>query len=171
MKTRYSTTLEGSAQDVSVEALGEERYRVIIGDDVLDLTAHEVGPRQYHVLHDGFVRDVVVTGKAPAYEVHDRAGSFAVELLDEEQLVRQALRGGPGGLNEDGLTVMAPMPGKVVKALVEVGQEVVEGQGVVVIEAMKMENELRAAAEGVVQKILVDPGQSVDAGQVLVVIE
>ena len=66
--------------------------------------------------------------------------------------------------------VVAPMPGKVVRVLVGVGQPVSARQPLVVVEAMKMENELRAAAAGVVSQIAVAEGQSVEAGGLLVVI-
>ena len=69
------------------------------------------------------------------------------------------------------LRIASPMPGKVVKLLVEVGQAVEIRQGVVVVEAMKMENELRAARAGVVRDILVAEGAPVEAGTPLVVIE
>ncbi len=62
------------------------------------------------------------------------------------------------------------MPGKVVKVLVEVGQPVERGAGLVVLEAMKMENEFRATGSGRVSEIHVEPGQAVDAGALLVVI-
>jgi biotin carboxyl carrier protein len=66
--------------------------------------------------------------------------------------------------------VVAPMPGKVVRVLVTAGQAIAARQPIVVIEAMKMENELRAAAAGVVSQIVVKEGQSVEAGGLLVVI-
>lgn len=62
----------------------------------------------------------------------------------------------------------ASMPGLVVKVDVEVGQAVVEGQGLVIVEAMKMENELRAEAAGVISRVLVKPGQAVEKDEVLV---
>ena len=62
------------------------------------------------------------------------------------------------------------MPGKVVRVLVKPGDEVVARQGVVVVEAMKMENELRAGRAGIVREVLVAEGASVDAGTPLVVI-
>jgi biotin carboxyl carrier protein len=63
------------------------------------------------------------------------------------------------------------MPGKVVRVLVKVGDEVQPRQGLVVVEAMKMENELRAAAAGRVREVFVSEGQSVEAGTPLVVVE
>ena len=66
--------------------------------------------------------------------------------------------------------IVAPMPGKVVRVLARVGDQVVHRQPIVVIEAMKMENELRASRDGVVTDVLVQEGQSVDAGAALAVI-
>ena len=63
------------------------------------------------------------------------------------------------------------MPGKIVTVLVTVGDTVEKDQGVLVVEAMKMENELRAAAAGVVQEIRVQPGQAVETGEILARIE
>jgi pyruvate carboxylase subunit B len=63
------------------------------------------------------------------------------------------------------------MPGRVVELLVEVGQEVASGQGLVVLEAMKMENEILAESAGVVRQILVEPGQAVEAGDPLLEME
>ena len=67
--------------------------------------------------------------------------------------------------------VVAPMPGRVVRVLVSPGDEVAARQGVVVVEAMKMENELRSPKAGKVKEVNVTPGTSVEAGRVLVVIE
>ena len=66
--------------------------------------------------------------------------------------------------------VKAPMPGRVVRVLVSVGDRVTAGQGLVVVEAMKMENELRAPRDGVVAEIGAVPGTAVEAGAVLVVV-
>ncbi len=67
--------------------------------------------------------------------------------------------------------IVAPMPGKVVRVLVAAGDVVAARQGLVVVEAMKMENELRAARDGRVVSVAVTEGQSVDAGAVLAVVE
>jgi biotin carboxyl carrier protein len=74
---------------------------------------------------------------------------------------------GAGGVQE----IKAPMPGRVARVLVAVGDRVQPRQGVVVVEAMKMENELRTAKAGVVSDVRVEAGASVEAGAVLVVIQ
>ena len=85
---------------------------------------------------------------------------------------RRTARGGTDGDAADGeQAIVAPMPGRVVRVLVAAGDEVAVRQGVVVVEAMKMENELRSPKAGRVKEVSVTPGTSVDAGRVLVVIE
>ena len=77
-----------------------------------------------------------------------------------------------GALHGHGqVTIVAPMPGRVVRVLVAAGDQVDARQPVVVVEAMKMENELRAPRAGRVKEIAVAPGTSVEAGRVLAVIE
>ena len=87
--------------------------------------------------------------------------------------VRRSQDGGAGGAatGTGPQSVSAPMPGKVVKVLVGVGDVVAARQGVVVVEAMKMENELRAPRAGTVVQINVSEGSSVEAGAVLALIE
>ena len=77
-----------------------------------------------------------------------------------------------GGTHAHGdATVVAPMPGRVVRVLVAVGDEVAAKQGLVVVEAMKMENELRSPKAGRVKDVSVTAGDSVEAGRVLLVVE
>ena len=78
-----------------------------------------------------------------------------------------SLRGGVGGIQK----ILSPMPGKVVRVLVKPGDPVKAKQGLVVVEAMKMENELRAARDGRVREVSASEGQSVEAGTVLLVVE
>ncbi|HJU44888.1 MAG TPA: biotin/lipoyl-containing protein [Vicinamibacterales bacterium] len=78
-----------------------------------------------------------------------------------------SLRGGVGGSQK----IVSPMPGKIVRVLVKPGDQVRAKQGLVVVEAMKMENELRAARDGRVREVPAAEGQSVEAGAVLLVVE
>ena len=101
--------------------------------------------------------------------VRVRGRVVRLNMLDERRhMMRQAaqahLAGAAGAIE-------SPMPGKVIKLLVDEGASVKRGDGVVVVEAMKMENELKAPADGVVSMIYVNEGEAVEAGQALLVVE
>jgi biotin carboxyl carrier protein len=93
-----------------------------------------------------------------------------VEVADERTRQIQALAG-TRSKSGTGATIQAPMPGLVVRVEVEVGQRVESGAGLVVVEAMKMENELRAPRAGVVREVHVAAGQAVERGAPLVTLE
>jgi biotin carboxyl carrier protein len=95
--------------------------------------------------------------------------TLSVEAIDERSRTIREMSGGAAAEAEK--VVVAPMPGLIVRVEVEVGETVSAGQGVVVVEAMKMENELKAPADGVVKKIEVAAGSAVEKGAVLVVLE
>jgi biotin carboxyl carrier protein len=104
------------------------------------------------------------------FEVH--LDGFTIPVQLKGGLGRRARDAGAvGGHGAGPQRVNAPMPGKVVRVLVKAGDEVTARQGLVVVEAMKMENELRAARDGRVREVLVTESQSVDAGTPLVIIE
>jgi biotin carboxyl carrier protein len=92
---------------------------------------------------------------------------WEAEVVDERTRYIRSLTAGADAARGPA-TLRAPMPGLVVRVLVETGQEVAGGAGVVVLEAMKMENELKAPAAGVVGAVRVRPGEPVEKGQVLV---
>jgi pyruvate carboxylase subunit B len=94
---------------------------------------------------------------------------FTVDAVDERTRAIREMTGAGDDVADK--TIVAPMPGLVLKVEVEVGQAVKAGQGVVIVEAMKMENELKAPADGVVAKILVQERQTVDKGATLIVLE
>jgi biotin carboxyl carrier protein len=102
-------------------------------------------------------------------DVHVGATPVAVTLNGRRRWGRKDDGGGGSGSGPQRLT--APMPGKVVRVLVKTGDTVAAKQPVVVVEAMKMENELRASREGTVAEIHVSEGMSVDAGALLLVIQ
>jgi biotin carboxyl carrier protein len=115
--------------------------------------------------------EVSVRGTGPGI-LTVRVGGQAIDVrvLDP----RAYRRRGPGGATDgpSGIRhVLAPMPGRVVKVLVKAGDRVTARQGLVVVEAMKMENELRAPAEAIVRDVRATEGASVEAGAILVVLE
>jgi glutaconyl-CoA/methylmalonyl-CoA decarboxylase subunit gamma len=157
----------------------EEKVEIRRTDDGFEVT---VGGRTHHVdaaaaragLHslriDGAQHEVAVRPHSEgSWWVSTVQGSGAVEVADPLAHLASQTRGGKGGRRRERVT--AYMPGRVVTLLVEEGQEVTAGQGVVVLEAMKMENEIRAEHDGTVSKIFVQPGQAVDTGNPLFELE
>jgi acetyl/propionyl-CoA carboxylase alpha subunit len=153
---RVEVTLDGGAATVDgasaaahlADVEGTSVRLVTIGGAQHRVVARRVGARGGYVLWmDGW--------------------RFEVEALDERtRAIRElsAAAAGPAGL----APVIAPMPGLIVRVHVAVGDRVRAGQGIVVMEAMKMENELRAPADGVVRAIAAVTGQAVEKGTVLV---
>ena len=140
-------TLDGSPVDVEVRPVGEGR---------LSLRFPATGRQQ----------DVVVTrGRNGDVDVLVGGVRVPVRIRPEGRTGTRSAASGDAPER-----VVAPMPGKVVKLLVKPGDQVTSRQGVIVVEAMKMENELRAGRDGVVREVLVTEGASVDAGTPLVVI-
>jgi acetyl/propionyl-CoA carboxylase alpha subunit len=164
------------------------RYFVTIGDRTVevDLAGHTPivdgvpVDAQFAHLPGTPVRSLIVDGRSHALTAQpgDRRGrwilgldgrSYQADAIDERTRAIREMTGGAEDVVDK--TVVAPMPGMVVKVEVEVGQAVRAGQGVVVVEAMKMENELKAPADGVVARIHVEPRQTVDKGAVLITLE
>jgi biotin carboxyl carrier protein len=103
-----------------------------------------------------------------SFEVVARGKSYDVKLIDPKRLRSAQSAGG----HDPGVAqIISPMPGKIVRLLVELGDQVEAGTGIVVVEAMKMQNEMKAPKAGVVVSINAEAGATVNAGDVLVVIE
>jgi acetyl/propionyl-CoA carboxylase alpha subunit len=127
----------------------------------------EVAPGIFSVLLDGHSYEAHVETGADNVWVTILGRRFRVEIEDPRRGNRKM-----AGRRADGpLQVTAPMPGKIVRLLVAAGSDVVAGQGLVVVEAMKMQNEIKAVRPGRVASIPVREGETVGAGAVLVVIE
>lgn len=138
---------------------------------VLDGVEHELDVRKleadfYSILYDGRSYELSVEAEGSSYRVRHGAHEQLVELADASRGGREQLgkRDGPDQVD-------AIMPGKVVRILVAEGDEVRAGQGLVVVEAMKMENEIAATRDGRVREIAVAPGATIEAGAKLVVLE
>ena len=144
----------------------EKGYRVRVDERTYDVDVVHVAGNVRSLVIDGsqFVVSARPRGNG-RYTVSHVDGSGDVELVDPlTHLARQAHAAGAAGGSEQ---ITAYMPGRVVRILVEEGEEVEAGQGVLVLEAMKMENEIQAEHGGTVEKILVEEGQAVEGGDVL----
>ncbi|HEX6309879.1 MAG TPA: biotin/lipoyl-containing protein [Longimicrobiales bacterium] len=123
-----------------------------------------------HLLLDGQSVTIVAQRDGAEWKLHVGGWPVRAEVVDERTRTIRAMTArssGPQGPKP----VRAPMPGLIVRTEVSVGDRVRAGQGVVVMEAMKMENELKAEVEGVVSRVLIESGQAVEKGAVLVEFE
>ena len=153
----------------TVEVTGTAgRYRLTIGSEVREVDARLTGPGIYSLLIDGvsYVADVADRDGACVVGVADE--TYLIRLEEETRYVIRTKGGAAAGAGPQTLT--APLPGRITHVAVRTGDTVVAGDTLLVIEAMKMENELRAGAPGTVTEVRVSPGQAVNAGDVLVVI-
>ncbi len=164
------------------------RYYVTIGDRTLevDLTgatpvvegrtidAHILavpGTPVHHLIVDGrsFPLTAHRSDRKNGWDLSVRGTRFSVDAVDERTRAIREMTGADDG--EADKTISAPMPGLVLRVEVEVGQTVRAGDGLIVVEAMKMENELKAPADGVIAKIAVEAGNTVEKGTPLVILE
>jgi len=168
---RYLARVVGDAEPtpVDVETLSEGRYAVTVHGrrhevDALSLPQGAVG-----LLIDGESFSVELEEHEDEVAVLVRNQVTVIDVADERRL---RLRAGAAQSKVEGKQVVcAPMPGKLVKVLVKVGDEVKEGQGLVVVEAMKMENELKSPKTGKVVELPVKEGSAVENNARLVVVE
>jgi biotin carboxyl carrier protein len=165
--------VNGRLRTVDVEQ-AEGLYRVVIDGvaRMVDAAAVDASTFSLICLADG--RSSQEVGLSPTGLPGEIAVHMPTGVATARVLTGAASRFGRGtGAAQAAGTqqVLAPMPGKVVKILVTAGDEVKARQGLVVIEAMKMENELRSPKDGRVSDVLVTEGASVEAGRPLVIVE
>ena len=127
----------------------------------------EVEPGVYSILLDGKSYEVRATKSPAGLELEAQGLRSSAEVRDPRNAVRHWKAAISGGRQN----ITAPMPGKVIRLLVQKGDIVTTGQGVVVVEAMKMQNEMKAARSGRVADVRVRDGDTVGAGDTLVVLE
>ncbi len=158
--------------DASVEMRREGKSVFArVNETEYQVEANERGTGSYLVTVDGKVFDCRVESRpcsGKAINVFVGAEQFSVTLTDPKRLrgAADAMAHGDGAVR-----ILAPMPGKVVRMLVEVGAQVEAGAGIVVVEAMKMQNEMKSPKGGVVAAINVATGSTVNGGEVLAIIE
>ena len=165
----YVATIGEREVAITVEDLGGANYKVAIDGVEHVVDAQQVAGQLWSVLYGGasFVVDVTQL-PTEEYEVLIKGDCHKFTLMNEQR--RAMIRAGGKGAAGKAM-VTSPMPGKVVKLLVKEGQEVAAGEGVIVVEAMKMENELKSALAGKVKEIFVGEGEVVDSGAKLLLVE
>lgn len=168
---RYFTKQQGQKEAVPVdlEALGGDRYKLTVNGVTYQVDALVLEHGTMTMLVDGQSYSVEFEENGDEVGVLLRGQVNRFDVADERRL---RLRAGTAAFSAEGKQLItAPMPGKVVKVLVKVGDEVKEGQGLVVVEAMKMENELKSPKAGKVTELFAKEGTAVENNAKLVVVE
>ena len=143
---------------------------VVVDGETITVDLRQSGVTQlYSLLLDGASFEILIEETQQSYDVTLRGEQFSVQVEDERTRRLNAGRQGPA-LPQGDLTVRAPIPGLIVQVLVQDGDEIIEDQPLMILEAMKMENEIRAMRSGIVRKVEVSAGQSVEQDAVLMVI-
>jgi len=157
-------------RDVNLRIEGS-RVFAELGNQIYELTIQRADNGRLLLSSESEVFDCRVDGEfrsgAP-FDVSVGANRYSVVLIDPKRLRSAAAVGAQAG---GAARLTAPMPGKVVRILAEIGAEVVAGDGVIVVEAMKMQNEMKSPKAGKVVAINVAVGATVNGGDVLAVIE
>ncbi|MBV9958990.1 MAG: biotin/lipoyl-binding protein [Acidobacteria bacterium] len=169
---KLTAELDGAEQQIELRREGERVWARVDGRSY-ELSVRETEAGAYLLIDDGRVYECRVESthaQPDAVQVHVRTQTYALTLSDPKRL--RGGHGGAGGHGVDGSAqIVAPMPGKIVRVLVEVGAAVKAGDGIIVVEAMKMQNEMKAPRDGVVSEIHAASGATVNAGDILATIE
>ncbi len=167
---KLQAEINGEKHDVEIVRDGRTVTATVDGREYrLDVSEPEKGV--YLIKNENKISEVSVSpksGAATAFTVSLHGRETDIDIIDPKRLR------GASKADEDAAgqaEIKTAMPGKVVRILVEIGAEVAKGDGIVVVEAMKMQNELKAPKDGVVAEIRAIEGQTVNAGDVLVVVE
>jgi biotin carboxyl carrier protein len=151
-----------------VEVSGEAgRYRLTIGSEVWEVDGRLTAQGIYSLLVGGVSYVADVWDQDGACVVDVGAERYVVQVEEHTRYIIRT-RGAAGG--QSARTLVAPLPGRIVKVAVKPGDRVEKGATLLVIEAMKMENEFKAGASGTIAEVRVEPGQAVNGGEVLIVI-
>ena len=165
---KLQAEIDGKTSDVEVRRDGDSLFARVDGQEY-ELEVSEPEPGVFLFKHNGRVFNTFALKRSDgSIEVNLNGKSFNIQVTDPKRL-----RGsGSEHSHDHGLVeIKTAMPGKVVRILTAVGKSVEKGSGVIVVEAMKMQNEMRSPKDGVIKEIRVSEGVTVNAGEVLVVIE
>jgi biotin carboxyl carrier protein len=165
---KYEIVINGARRSVEItpRASGESRATFTVEGRTVEANAVRISRGAYSILIGGRSLDVTTEETSAGLLVRTEGREFHVQVIDP----RSWQRGRGAGIELEGRQqLVAPMPGKIVRVMVTAGQQVSAGQGLLVIEAMKMQNEIRSPKSGVVEK-LAREGQTVNAGEILAIV-
>jgi biotin carboxyl carrier protein len=160
---------KGEPRRIELREIDESQYEIEIDGKTVHVDAAKSGRTVWSVIENGRQFEVSVDEKGPRdFDIQVRGRLYHLEAVDERsKLLAETSKMAASGPQ----TVEAEMPGKVVLVKAAVGDTVAEGQGVVVVEAMKMENEIPSPIDGVVTDLPVSEGDTVENGAALFTVE
>jgi len=165
----YIATLNDEEYKIDVEKRGEYLFTITIGDKKYNVDVIHSEHSLYSLLLNGKSYEVDLDPKDGVCNILVKGEHYSISIINEK---KKALWTKAKELVSEGKqSILTEMPGKVVKILAEKGQQVKRNQGLIVVEAMKMENELKAPKDGKVIEINVKEGETVEGGTTLIVIE
>jgi biotin carboxyl carrier protein len=161
--------LNGARRSVELTRSADEASHIVATIDGrrVEADATKISPGVYSILLEGRSLEVRFESLVDGMLLHTAGREYRVEIVD----LRSWRRSRSGRIDLAGRQqIAAPMAGKVVRVLVSPGQQVETGQGLLVVEAMKMQNEIRSPKTGTVDRLLAREGQTVNSGEILAVI-
>lgn len=162
---KYITTINDRKFEIEIQNDGT----ILVDGQPREVDFLALGPALYSMIMNGMSIEAVIEESQGDYQVLMRGRLYEGTVLDERAQLLLSRRGGAGGDSGE-VSIKAPMPGLIVAVTVAEGQEVKAGQTVVILESMKMQNELKTPRDGVVQRVSVAAGQTVEQKKVLVTI-
>lgn len=167
---KLQAELNNEKHEISLKQTGENVSAEVDGR-AYELEASEVEPNVYLLKHANKIYQIFVAPNEKPNEpfaVTVGNNNFEIKLIDPKRMRSAA----GAGENADGAAeIKTAMPGKVVRVLTEAGAEIKAGDGVIIVEAMKMQNEMKSPKDGTVKEIRFAEGATVNAGDILAVIE
>jgi biotin carboxyl carrier protein len=168
MATKYELVINGARRSVEFTPRmdGASRVTFTVDGRLVEADAVRISRGTYSILLGGRSLEITAEETSSGLLLRANGREFQMEILDP----RSWRRGRGAGIELEGRQqLIAPMPGKIVRVLVAAGEQVSAGQGLLVIEAMKMQNEIRSPKSGIVEK-LAGEGQTVNAGEILAIV-
>ncbi|HEY0426384.1 MAG TPA: biotin/lipoyl-containing protein [Pyrinomonadaceae bacterium] len=162
--------LDHKKHEIEIKRDGEKIFADIDGRKY-ELEASEPEPNVYLLKNEGKIYEFFVSPRknaTEAFQVKVKNSEFEINIIDPKRL-----RGAGADVEhgEGAAEIKTAMPGKIVRVLAEQGAEIKQGESVIVVEAMKMQNEMKSPKDGVVKEIRFSEGATVNAGDVLAIIE
>ena len=161
---KYVTIINNQSYEIEIDNDGG----VLVNGEARDVDFLNLGGSLFSVITENRSFEAVIDDDNDKIAVMMTGRLFETQVLDERAMLMMQRRGGQVSASGD---VLAPMPGLIVEVTTEQGAEVSQGDTLIILESMKMQNELKSPADGVVRSIHVESGQAVDKSDLLVEIK